>query len=155
MVMTSLAGVCDQAANITRGIPHDGWEAFMASDRVLRDGRPDKYYTFVRQVDRLQSMGSEELIQVLSRGRDQDNVDLLTGLDLLLAQGPESTLRAWRLKESEVHELLDGRVGLTYHRLHTVLATAEPLTHCDQTERTFFAMIAAVLLTPSLERNSD
>jgi hypothetical protein len=155
MVMTSLAGVCDQAASITRGIPHDAWEAFMGSDRVQRDGRPDKYYTFVRQADRLQSMGPDELTRVLSRGREQENVDLLTGLDLLPAEGPETVLRAWRLKEARVHELLDRRVGLTYHRLHTVLATAEPLAHCDETEKTFFAMVAAVLLTPSLERNSD
>ena len=127
----------------------------MGSDRVLRDGRPDKYYTFVRQADRLQSMGSEELTRVLSRGRDQDGVDLLTGMDLLPAEGAQATLRAWRLKEARVRELLDSRVGLTYHRLHTVLATAEPLAHCDETEKTFFAMVAAVLLTPSLERNSD
>jgi hypothetical protein len=155
MVMTSLAGVCDQAASITRGIPHDAWEAFMVSDRVYRDGRPDQYYTFIRQADRLQSMGPDELTQVLSRGRDQDGVDLVTGLDLLSAEGPEATLRVWRLKEAHVRHVLNSRVGLTYHRLHTVLAEAEPLAQCDKTERTFFAMVAAVLLTPSLERTSD
>ena len=48
MVMELLAGVCDQAATIQRGISHDSWEAFMRSDRVIRDGRPDNRYTFVR-----------------------------------------------------------------------------------------------------------